>query len=227
MTTHSPHLTEDERQTMADGSLAANRAAELEAHVQRCPSCADDLARLRALVARVHAWKRDSAENGPDAPFDSLWPAIQSRIDERKSAALAPASLTSRRRAARSGWLLAAAAATILVIGVPLLRRADVDRDAVSARDPDNAVALTAAADTVTAYQEEAQTLLNELELRRSMLPPDAVVAIDHDLGVVDSAIVELKAAVARNPNDAALRQLLASSYRQKIEVLERVGNAG
>jgi cytochrome c-type biogenesis protein CcmH/NrfG len=68
--------------------------------------------------------------------------------------------------------------------------------------------------------------LLNQLELRRSMLRPEAVVAIDHDLRVVDSAIAELKEAIAHDPNNPALRRLLASSYRQKVDVLKRVGNA-
>jgi thioredoxin-like negative regulator of GroEL len=85
---------------------------------------------------------------------------------------------------------------------------------------------LIAVADSAHAYEEEAQTLLNQLELRRSMLRPEAVVAIDHDLRIVDSAIAELKEAIARDPTNPALRRLLASSYRQKVDVLKRVGNA-
>ncbi len=225
MTASSPHLTEDERQTMADGSLEPDRAAELDEHLRRCPSCTDDVARLRTLAARVDAWKRGGATDSAGA--DSLWPAIRARIDDRKVAALGSAPAPQPRRLSGAGWLLAAIAAALLAIVVPLTRRTTTGRDSLAARDAANNFALVAVADSVTAYQDEVQTLLNELEMRRAMLRPDAVAAIDHDLGVVDSAIVELKAAVVRNPNDAALRELLASSYRQKIEVLKRMGNAG
>jgi len=86
---------------------------------------------------------------------------------------------------------------------------------------------LITVADSAHAYETEAQTLLNQLELRRSMLRPETVVAIDHDLRIVDSAIAELKEAIAHDPNNPALRRLLAASYRQKVDLLKRVGNAG
>jgi len=35
-------------------------------------------------------------------------------------------------------------------------------------------------------------------------------------------AIAELKDAIVRDPNNPALRQLLATSYRQKVELLKR-----
>jgi hypothetical protein len=69
--------------------------------------------------------------------------------------------------------------------------------------------------------------LLDRLELTRSMLQPGAAAAIDKDLAVVDSAIAELQTAIAREPRNRELRRLLATSYREKIEVLERVSNAG
>ncbi|MGH7622771.1 MAG: hypothetical protein ACREMU_10565, partial [Gemmatimonadaceae bacterium] len=50
---HSHHLTEDERQTMADGSLSGERAGPLLEHLARCDACADDIARLRVVRARA------------------------------------------------------------------------------------------------------------------------------------------------------------------------------
>ena len=58
------------------------------------------------------------------------------------------------------------------------------------------------------------------------MLRPEAAEALDRDLHVVDVAIAELKDAIARDPSNRALRQLLASSYRQKVDLLKRVANA-
>ena len=82
-------------------------------------------------------------------------------------------------------------------------------------------------ADSVRAYEEEAQILLDRLALMRSVLEPGAAAAIDKDLAVIDSAIAELQTAIARDPRNPALRQLLADSYRQKVDVLKRVSNAG
>jgi hypothetical protein len=65
---------------------------------------------------------------------------------------------------------------------------------------------------------------LNELELRRAMIPPQRRTTIDHDLKVIDDAILELKRSIDLDPNNPALRRLLASSYRQKIDVLKRAG---
>jgi hypothetical protein len=50
---------------------------------------------------------------------------------------------------------------------------------------------------------------------------------IDRDLKTIDGAIDELKLAIANDPRNLALRQLLASSYRQKVDLLKRAGNAG
>jgi predicted Zn-dependent protease len=55
---------------------------------------------------------------------------------------------------------------------------------------------------------------------------PEARAAIDRNLHTVDVAIAELKDAIARDPRNPALRQLLATSYRQKVELLKRAKRA-
>ena len=45
-----------------------------------------------------------------------------------------------------------------------------------------------------------------------------------HGTTVASNAILELKEAIARDPNNPALRRLLASSYKQKVDLLKRVG---
>jgi anti-sigma factor RsiW len=220
------HLTEDERQTMADGSLSGERATVLFEHLARCAACSGDVARLRTIRARV-----TSAPTGGDAAdaeaMDALWPAIRARIDQRKDAALVAAGATTGaagRRAGNRVRLVAGLAAAACIVAAAL-----VGAQLFAHRAPraPQVVAATNVSDSVAAYQQEAQTLLDELELRRAMLRPEALTAIEHDLAVVDSAIVELRAAAARDPNNAALHQLLASTYQRKIEILKRIGNAG
>ena len=165
--------------------------------------------------------------SAPPAALAELWPTIRMRIESSKIVPLSPNAirLEGRRRGRRVGSSIVLAAA-ILFAAVALGVRANWRRPAPIAGAVDT-TSLIAVADSAHAYETEAQTLLNQLELRRSMLRPEAVVAIDHDLHIIDSAIAELKEAIAHDPNNPALRRLLASSYRQKVDLLKRVGNAG
>jgi PIN domain nuclease of toxin-antitoxin system len=117
------------------------------------------------------------------------------------------------------------AAAAIVAFAVLRTRHADVGDPTVAGVDNTNA-ALISVVDSTHAYEAEAKMLLDKLELQRAMLRPDAAKALEHDLHVVDIAIAELKDAVARDPNNPALRRLLATSYRQKVDLLKRIGNA-
>ena len=49
--TTDTHLTEDERQTAADGTLAAERRAYVDAHLADCEACAADVARIAEFMA--------------------------------------------------------------------------------------------------------------------------------------------------------------------------------
>lgn len=221
MTDTQSHLTEEERHAVADGSVSPEQLPPIESHLHGCAACADDVARIRTLMTRT----QDAP--APIAPpaLDEVWPSIRARIEASKVVPLAPSAirLEGRRRARRFGSAMMIAAA-LVITAVALGIRAGARRAASDQSEGPGS--LIAVADSAHMYEEEAQTLLNQLELRRSMLRPEAVVAIDHDLRVVDSAIAELKEAIARDPNNPALRRLLASSYRQKVDVLKRADNA-
>lgn len=222
MTDTQVHLTEEERHAIADGSLPAEQLAPAEAHLRDCATCAGDVARIRTLMTRVH----DEPAVTPPAALGELWPSIRTRIEASKVVPLSTdvIRLDGRRRARRVGSAIMIAA--VLVAAVTLAVRSNRSRGAPVVQ-PSDSSSLIAVADSAHAYEAEAQTLLNQLELRRSMLRPEAVAAIDHDLRIVDSAIAELKDAIAHDPNNPALRRLLASSYRQKVDLLKRAGNAG
>jgi hypothetical protein len=222
MTDAQSHLTEEERHAFAEGSLPPEQVAPTEAHLHGCTACTDDVARIRTLMTRI----REAPTSVTSPPLDELWPSIRTRIEASKVVPLSPNAirLDGRRRARRVGSSIMLAAA--LVIAAVTLGVRARSRGPMRSAQPTDAASLIAVADSAHAYEEEAQILLNQLELRRSMLRPEAVVVIDHDLHVVDSAIAELKEAIVHDPNNPALRRLLASSYRQKVDLLKRVGNA-
>ncbi len=217
------HLTEDERQALADDSLPDARRALIEQHALECPACASDVARLRTLISTARL------DMPPDAA-DDAWPAIRARIERGKVVEL-PGTDGPRRR-----WSLAAfgrrqwwttiglSAATILILGTAYRASRAVASASVAVRTGDGVVRN--AVDSAAATERQIAVLLDELELRRSMIRPETAAAIDADLDVVNKAIGELKAALARDPNNPALRQMLASANRQKLDLLHRAGNA-
>lgn len=223
--TDTTHLTEDDRQSLADGTLPPEHLPAVDAHLRSCATCAADVARIKTLMSRVHDVP------APSASLDDLWPSIRARIEQSKVVPLATSGGASSigRRNARLAWLVgsfATLAAALVIAVVALADRRGQTRPSDSAPPNDATVSLIAAADSAHVYEEEAQTLLNKLELQRAMLRPEAAEALDRDLHVVDVAIAELKDAIARDPSNRALRQLLASSYRQKVDLLKRVANA-
>lgn len=222
MNDSTTHLTEEERQTLADGSMSADRADVARAHLRVCAECSVDAARLERLVMGAR-----EMEN-PTSDLAELWPGIRARIESTKVVTLAPDSAPERRSWRRLVLTMAPVAAALVVatwLGVRV-RNTPSTPPSVERR-PDTTSSIVFAADSVRAYEEEAQILLNRLQLTRSMLDPGAAAAIDKDLAVIDSAIAEVQTAIARDPRNPALRQLLATSYRQKIDVLKRISNAG
>jgi hypothetical protein len=178
--------------------------------------------RLAKLVASARA----SAET--EVPAEDLWPPIRNRIEAAKVVAMpdAKGETVGRRRPSRfrlllTGGAVVAAAAAIFVLG-RASSRIDAGPQVEVMADP----TVASIADSSGVYEEQVKILFNRLALERALVRPEALKIIDRDLHAVDSAIAELDAAVARDPNNPVLRRLLASSYREKIDILKRVGNA-
>lgn len=213
------HLTEAERQDLADGTVTGTEAAALAAHLATCDDCAADVARLRSIVQRV----RDVP--APTEQLDLVWPAIRSRIDGGKVRTLpAPdAPQADAPRVRRIAWLAAAvAAAACVVVGIHLRNHGTL----APVVPPNAPAALRPAVDSGVTSQADIQRLLDEIEMEKAMLPPATAAVADSDLRAIDAAIAELRDALARDPNNPAIRQLLAASYRQQQDLLKRLHNA-
>jgi anti-sigma factor RsiW len=222
------HLSEEERQRAADGTLDAADRARVDAHLGVCRDCAADVARLTTLMMRIDESRRAPATR--TAELDGMWREIRREIEGAKVVALdsvEPAVRSWRLRV--DPWVIGVAASvaaitaiTVIQIVPPIVRStatsvtAGVNVDSV----------LRFADDSITSYREEADRLLDDLQLQRARLAPGTRAAIDDDLKTVDLAIAELQEAVARDPRNPTLRAMLASSYRQKVDVLKKINNA-
>lgn len=227
--THESHLTEDERHGLADGSLEPAQRAAADAHLRACAECSADVNRIRSLMKRIDESK--SGEGAAPGGIDELWPSIRARIEQQKVVPLGGAGNGERgagngkrgRRAMIIGGVLAAGLFGLWAVRG---RVAPVESPNIAGA-PDSGISLIAVVDSTHAYQEEAQALLNHLELERATLRPELSRALDRDLRTIDVAIAELQEAIRTDPANPALRRLLASSFRQKVDLLKRVSNAG
>lgn len=214
----SMHLTEEERQTFADGSMSAERVRDVESHLHGCANCAADVSRLQRLMTRA-------SDTPVAAPPDDLWPSIRSRIEQAKIVPLEAQSPARRPSFTRRRFgVITAAVAAAAVLAVLLRPSHKIATEEHVAGD--STTMMIAVIDSVTNSEEEARALLNRLELQRAFLRPEAVAAIDRNLRSVDSAIAELKIAIENDPRNPALRRLLAQSYRHKIVILRNLDNA-
>jgi anti-sigma factor RsiW len=211
------HLTEAERHGIADDSIAPELESALAEHLGACTACAADVARIRTLMTRI----REAPPAAAD-PTDDLWPSIRARIEQEKVLPLRD-HVPARGTRSPFVWAVAGVAAAVVIVTGVLIRRGP---SPTPPAQPSN-IAQAALAESTSVYEEQARFLLNQLELRRALMRPQTASSIDHDLQVIDAAIAELKRAIERDPNNIALRALLASSYRQKVDLLKRVESAG
>ena len=143
-----------------------------------------------------------------DPPYD-LWPGIQGRIE-------------AKRRWRVIGPIIGLAAAAALVVMVAHQPKSVIDIMQVT---PATARAVVDSADASNDSRVERE-LLDELELRRGELRPETEASVRANLQTIDSAITELRAQLARRPNDAALAQLLAEAYAHKVDLMKLLANA-
>jgi anti-sigma-K factor RskA len=180
-----------------DGTLAARDRASVEAHLAECAGCRAAVAELRSLAAAAATLPK-SIEPGRD-----LWAAIETRIRQR-----AP------RNVQRVWWFGALAAAAVLVLAFGIYR--------LTARPPDRRMG-----EGWVAVQADFDRATNELGVilaaERGRLRPETVAVLERNLAVIDAAITESRAALARDPANAELRRLFAAASRQKVELLQWV----
>ncbi len=210
-------------------SLDPANLAAARLHLATCEQCA-------ALVRDLDDIRARAAELPLLTPSRDLWPDIESRLatpvislEERR------AGMAVRRR----HWMVNAAAAAVLVlatatatvVGVRLLDRwqQTTGRQVAtksSTGGPTSAVVKTVAAEKVPAnvtYEREIDALRTIVRDRRSQLDPKTVAVIERNLSVIDSAIVESRAALEKDPKSAFLADQLDHALDTKLTLLRTV----
>ena len=215
----SDHLTWETLNDLVDGVLSPAAVASAESHARDCASCATALAELRATVAVTKDLPASLT------PPDDLWNDVRATIEAGKVAHLPLGSTPARPVGI---WMTPgrlAAAAVVLVAATASLT------SVVMQPDPSAPVVAQAASFTTAAswqaservFQASVVELRGQLEALHDHLSPETLVKVEKALATIDLAIAEGREALLRDPSNAALSELVASNYRQKIELLRRV----
>jgi hypothetical protein len=208
-------------QELVDGTLGPIRAAELEQHLDACPSCralADDLRRIREVAGTLE----------PQAPRDHVWLQIAGRLRQE-------GRVHDRPQAARSvrhhyAWL-AIAAALLLAVGASLM----VVMSRMGSPAPQQAATPAGNADVTDSVQSGVEDLRKAEQLLQSgiaklkegmgsetqALPVAAATTLDRNLQILDQAIAESSAALQQEPQNVAARSSLFDALQRKISVLQ------
>jgi hypothetical protein len=215
----SDHLSWETLNDLVDGVLPPAAIATAESHTRDCASCATALAELRATVSVT----RDLPASL--TPPDDLWNDVRTTIEAGKVAHL---PLGAAPALARGIWMTPGklAAAAVVLIAATASLTGVMMKSSPSAP----VVAQEPSFTTAASWQaSERVFLVNVLELREQLealhdhLSPGTLVKVEKALATIDLAIAEGREALLRDPSNAALSELMASNYRQKIELLRRV----
>jgi hypothetical protein len=196
------HLTFDDISELAEKGAVSERGS---AHLAECAECRDTLRRVHALLDATRALPRE-VEPPPEA-----WTALRHRL------ARMPAHGGSRWW--HNGWL-ATAAGIVLVIGTAIVTSTAAPRAKGSKLAPPPTPGVVRAVDMN--YVETVAQLREALDAQRPTLSPRTVRTVDRALAVIDSAIAEARAALASDPANDALVDILSAHYERKVELLQR-----
>lgn len=186
----------------ARDALSAEDARQLELHLSSCQSCSEFLETGEPAISRVADLPRSI-----EPPLET-WTTIRRRLSPR---------LRKTGRFVLPAWALAAAAIFLIVASsattMILLRRSPTTQAAQANRGTDELEAQ---------YASATADLSAELAKARTRLDPATYALIERNLRVIDSALVESRRALASDPRNQVLEQLVVATWRQKMDFLRR-----
>jgi hypothetical protein len=213
------------------GTLADDGAAR--AHIVSCESCralVRDMERLRARAAALPALH----------PPRDLWDGIEARIQSMPQEAAPRRPLATRwmSQALSQRWygapLARAAVLVIATASVTLLATHQWNpargnappaqpRTIVQPHTSFSPVSNQSAPTSEFIYDQQISAMRQILDARRDRLDPRTVAIIEKNLRVIDTAIAESRAALARDPANGFLAGQLDASLNTKLELLRTV----
>ncbi|MEA2705995.1 MAG: hypothetical protein QOH22_783 [Gemmatimonadaceae bacterium] len=214
------HLLDD----YVTGDLSEEARPPVEDHVASCALCSAEVESLKRILARAAELPKSV-----DPPADA-WSNIRSAISREESAVKGDSTL-SRARIWQRRYVLAAAGILIAVLSSagttlymntrysPPRNSAGVANSSSGEGTPATLAAFTIEENN---YLRTASMLQDLLDQQEASLAPETVAQLKASLRTIDEAILEARNALARDPANKLLVQMLSASYRQKVDLLRR-----
>ncbi len=191
-----------------DGELSPIEKAELEAHLADCSECFTTLGELRMVVQRVRALPTTP-------PRKDLWPGIAARLGNRQVWRLA-FSIPQLIAASLVLLLAGGMGSRLLVPRTPTESTRVVVRP-VPVSEPAGVLPASFADPRYDAAVVDLERVLTE---HRDRLDPGTVRVLEENLAIMDQAIANARAALARDPASAFLSAHLADAMQRKMKLL-------
>ena len=214
------HLLDD----YVTGELTEDARAPVADHIATCAICAAEVESLNRILARAADLPKSI-----DPPVEA-WSNIRAAIERDKEAVTAH-RVHSTPGFWRRPYVLAAAAVLLVVLssaGTAIYMRAsgsdgDPSRSA-SMNSGGGATLASLAAFTIEEnnYLRNVAVLQDLLDQQEASLAPETVAQLKASLRTIDEAILEARNALARDPANKMLIEMLSGTYRQKVDLLRR-----
>jgi anti-sigma-K factor RskA len=211
------HLLDD----YVTGDLSEDARGPVADHIAACEICAAEVESLKTIIARAADLPRSI-----DPPAES-WSTIRAAIERDK---LAVAAHGARSAFWRRPYTLAAAAAMVAVlssVGTAFYMSSHADgssSNSVASNATSGGTPATLAAFTIEEnnYLRNVAVLQDLLDQQQALLAPETVAQLKASLRTIDEAILEARNALARDPANKMLIEMLSGTYRQKVDLLRR-----
>lgn len=170
-------------------------------------------------------------------PPEEAWKKIKAQID-MEAQLVATMPMHSRERAFWQRPAFLAAAALLLVAGASLMTALALGRRMIekttspiasASQSPSTTVATPVADFAVKEkeYISSAEKLTALIESGKTELSPETIAKLRESVRVIDAAILEARQALAADPANKTLMDMLFQSYSHKVDLLQRTTELG
>jgi hypothetical protein len=212
------HLLDD----YVTGELTEDARGPVADHISACEICHAEVKSLKGILARAAELPKSI-----DPPAGA-WLNIRAAI-ERDKEAVAPNHGFGSRDLWRQPYVLAAAMLLVAVLssaGTALYMSSrsangNLSRSASTTADAGTAT-FAAFAIEENNYLRNVAVLQDLLDKQEASLAPETVAQLKSSLRTIDEAILEARNALARDPANKMLIEMLSGTYRQKVDLLRR-----
>ena len=214
------HLLDD----YVTGDLSDEVRAPVADHVAVCAICSAEVETLQRILERAADLPKSI-----DPPAEA-WSNIRSTILSEEKAAESHTRSITRPFWRRPLVLGAAAAVVVAALSSTItalylnsrLPSAVAQRTAGSAVETATPAALAQFTVEENNYLRQASALQDLLDQQEASLAPETVAQLKASLRTIDEAIMEARNALARDPSNKLLVEMLSANYKQKVDLLRR-----